>query len=97
VMAMFPGACSHTHGGVRFKKGAYQMAFDQHLQIVPITLNGPYKVLPIGSLNVKRHRMEMVIHPPISTAGISPSGKELQKLADYTQEVIASGLWEEFK
>jgi 1-acyl-sn-glycerol-3-phosphate acyltransferase len=34
----------------RFKKGAYQIAADQHLSIIPITLNGPFDVLPIGSL-----------------------------------------------
>ncbi|MCD7938545.1 MAG: 1-acyl-sn-glycerol-3-phosphate acyltransferase [Tannerellaceae bacterium] len=97
-VVVFPEG-SRTYDGkmIRFKKGAYQMAFDQHLQIVPITLNGPYKILPIGSLNIKRYRMEMIIHPPIPTDSISPSGKELQKLADYTQEIIGTALWEEFK
>lgn len=97
-VVVFPEG-SRTYDGkmIRFKKGAYQMAFDQHLSIVPITLNGPYNVLPIGSLNIKRHRMEMIIHPPILTQGIIPNNKELQKLADHTQEVIASALWDEFK
>lgn len=90
---------SRTYDGkmIRFKKGAYQMAVDQHLPIVPITLNGPYDVLPIGSLNVRRHRMEMVIHPPISTEGIDASYKELQLMANRTQEIIASALWDTYK
>ena len=69
-VVVFPEG-SRTYNGkmIRFKKGAYQMAADQHLQIVPITLNGPFDVLPIGSLNVHRHKMEMVIHPPIPTEG----------------------------
>ena len=67
-VVVFPEG-SRTYNGkmIRFKKGAYQMAADQHLQIVPITLNGPFDVLPIGSLNIHRHKMEMVIHPPIPT------------------------------
>lgn len=41
-VVVFPEG-SRTYNGkmIRFKKGAYQMAADQHLQIVLITLNGP--------------------------------------------------------
>ena len=74
-----------------------QMALDQHLPIIPITLNGPFDVLPIGSLNVHRHRMEMVIHPAVSTENIDTSHKGMQAFADQTQEIIASALWEEYK
>ena len=79
------------------RNGAYQMALDQHLPIIPITLNGPFDVLPIGSLNVHRHRMEMVIHPAVSTENIDTSHKGMQAFADQTQEIIASALWEEYK
>lgn len=97
-IAVFPEG-SRTYDGkmIRFKKGAYQMAADQHLSIVPITLNGPYHVLPIGSLNIRRHRMEMVIHPPVSIEGMDVSNKGLQKIADITQETIRTALWEEFQ
>lgn len=90
---------SRTYDGkmIRFKKGAYQMAVDQHLPIVPITLNGPYDVLPIGSLNLRRHRMEMVIHPPVSTEDMDASHKGLQEMADRTQSIIASALWDKYQ
>lgn len=97
-VVVFPEG-SRTYDGkmIRFKKGAYQMAIDQHLSIIPITLNGPFDVLPIGSINVRRHKMEMIIHPPVSTNDIDTSHKGLQQLADKTQEIIASALWEEYK
>lgn len=97
-VAVFPEG-SRTYDGkmIRFKKGAFQMALDQHLPVVPITLNGPFKVLPIGSLNVRRSRMEMVIHPPLSTDGIDTSHKGMQAFADQTQQIIGSALWKEFK
>lgn len=97
-VVVFPEG-SRTYDGkmIRFKKGAYQMAFDQHLPIVPITLNGPFDVLPIGLLNVHRHKMEMVIHPAIPTEGMNPSHKEMQQFADHTQEIIASALWNKYK
>jgi 1-acyl-sn-glycerol-3-phosphate acyltransferase len=98
-VAIFPeGSRSHTGRMGRFKKGAFQIAADLHLPIIPITLNGPYKVLPIGSLGVKRHRMEMIIHPPVPTDGIAGSDhKGLQQLAVQTHRIISSALWEEFR
>lgn len=90
---------SRTYDGkmIRFKKGAFQIAVDLKLPIVPITLNGPYDVLRIGSLNVRPHRMEMVIHPPVSTDGIDHSHKSLQVLADRTQEVVSTALWDKYR
>ena len=97
-VVVFPeGSRTYTGKMIRFKKGAYQMALGQHLPIIPITLNGPFDVLPIGSLNVHRHRMEMVIHPAVSTENIDTSHKGMQAFADQTQEIIASALWEEYK
>jgi 1-acyl-sn-glycerol-3-phosphate acyltransferase len=99
-VALFPeGSRTRTGRMSRFKKGAFQMAADLRLPIVPITLNGPYKVLPIGSSSPSRHRMEMIIHPPVSTEEIGEGyeHKELQRLADRTHRIIASALWEEFR
>ncbi|MDR2680091.1 MAG: 1-acyl-sn-glycerol-3-phosphate acyltransferase [Tannerella sp.] len=85
----------HMH---RFKRGAYQIAVDQQLPIIPITLNGPYKVLPIGSWDAHPRRMEMIIHPPVMPHKKENDDKEqLQKLVDSTQKTISSTLWEEFK
>jgi len=98
-VAVFPEG-SRTYDGkmIRFKKGACQMAVDQHLSIIPITLNGPFDVLPIGSLDLKRHRMEMIIHSPVSTDGMDGADKKmLQQIADNTQETIAASLWEKYK
>jgi len=97
-IAIFPeGSRTYTGKMIKFKRGAFQMAFDQHLPIIPVTLNGPYDVLPIGSLNLKRHKMEMVVHPSVSTDDIDPSHKGLQHLAEKTHEIISSALWEEYK
>lgn len=97
-VVVFPEG-SRTYNGkmIRFRKGAYQMAVDQQLPVVPISLNGPYFVLPIGSLNLRCHPMEMVIHPPIPIEGVENSHKGLQDLADRTKEIITSGLWPRFQ
>ena len=92
-VVVFPEGSRTYDGNDPFQERAYQMALDQHLPIIPITLNGPFDVLPIGSLNVHRHRMEMVIHPAVSTENIDTSHKGMQAFADQTQEIIASALW----
>ncbi|MDR1356940.1 MAG: 1-acyl-sn-glycerol-3-phosphate acyltransferase [Tannerellaceae bacterium] len=92
-VVVFPeGSRTRTGKMSRFKKGAFRMAADFGLPVVPITLNGPYKVMPIGSLGVRPHRMEMVIHPPVSTESVG--AKDLQELAGHTHRIIASSLWE---
>ena len=97
-IVVFPeGSRTSTGKMIHFKKGAYQMAVDQHLPIIPITLNGPFDVLPIGSLNVHPHRMEMVIHPEVPTADMDTSHKGMQQFADKTREIIASALWEKYR
>lgn len=98
-LVVFPEG-SRTYDGkmARFRKGAFQIANDLELPIVPITLNGPYKVLPIGSAFVRPHCMEMIIHPPLKVkkANDSESGN-LQDLADQTRSILSSALWSEFQ
>jgi 1-acyl-sn-glycerol-3-phosphate acyltransferase len=97
-LVVFPEGSRTNDGQMRrFHKGAFQVSLSRHFPVVPITLNGPYKVLPVGSCLVRPHRMEMIIHPPIPTDGVDPAEKgSLQQLADQTREIIASALWEEF-
>lgn len=97
-LIIFPeGSRSYDGKMIRFKKGAFQIACDVHLPIVPITLNGPFDVLPIGSVNIRPHRMEMIIHPPVSVEQGDDSHKSLQQLADKIQDTIAADLWDKYK
>lgn len=97
-IAIFPeGSRTKTGRLGRFKKGAYQMAADQHLPIIPITLNGPFDVLPIGSLNLHRRPMEMVIHEAIPAESMDPSHEGLQQMANRTREIIEFSLWDKYK
>lgn len=95
---VFPeGSRTHTGRMAHFKRGAYQIATEHELPTVPITLNGTFHVLPVGSLNLRRHRMEMIIHPAVSAGDYEKSHKGLQQMADDTKQIITSALWEEFK
>jgi 1-acyl-sn-glycerol-3-phosphate acyltransferase len=96
-IAIFPEGSRTCDGKTaKFKKGAFQMAFDQRLPIIPVTLNGPFHILPIHSLNLKCHKMEMIIHPPVLTDGIE-SSNGLKELAGQVHEIVSSALWKEYK
>lgn len=70
-----------------FKKGAFRLACDQGLPILPVTLVGTRDILPSRSLNPFPGSVRMVIHP-----AISPEGKEVDELLDATRDAIASAM-----
>ncbi|HML59097.1 MAG TPA: lysophospholipid acyltransferase family protein [Ferruginibacter sp.] len=93
---LFPeGARSHTGKLGRFKRGAYQVAYDLRLPIVPLTINGPFDVMKRGSLCLKPNKLELVIHKPICTENLNEC--DIPTLIDESREIIHSALWEKFK
>lgn len=67
-VVLFPeGSRTKTGKLGPFKKGAYQLALDLKLPIVPITINGSFKVMPIHTYLLNPHKMELIIHDPIET------------------------------
>jgi 1-acyl-sn-glycerol-3-phosphate acyltransferase len=98
-MIVFPEGSRTRNGKMnRFHKGAFLVALSQHLPVVPITVNGPYKILPKGKTSARPHRMEMVIHPPIRVdESVLDVKNGLQAFADSVHGIIANDLWDEFK
>lgn len=93
---LFPeGARSRTGKMGRFKRGAYQIAYDLKLPVVPLTLNGPFDVMKRGSLCLRPNKLELVIHKPIFTENLNES--DIPVLIDESREIIHSALWEKFK
>lgn len=95
-MVIFPeGARTHNGKMGAFKKGAFYIAHEQKLPIVPLTINGPYNVLKRNTLKLKPGKLELIIHKPIPTDNITV--EELPELINQTREIIHSGLWEKYK
>lgn len=95
-MVIFPeGARTLTGKMGRFKRGAYHIAYDLKLPIVPVTINGPYDVLKRNTHHLKPGRLELVIHDPIPTEGLTEA--DLPGLIDRSKEIIYSALWEKYK
>jgi 1-acyl-sn-glycerol-3-phosphate acyltransferase len=102
-VAIFPeGSRTRTGKMGKFKKGAYQMALDLKLPIVPITINGSYEVMPISTFFINSHKMELLIHDPIPADYIKPenlreAALKIRELIDESKKEIESDLWEHYK
>lgn len=95
-MVIFPeGARTHTGKMKHFKRGAYHIAFDLKLPIVPLTINGSYDVLKRNTLRQNPSKMELIIHKPISTEGMKES--DIPRLIDQSRQIIQDALWEKYK
>ena len=68
-LVVFPeGTRTYTGKVGRFKKGAFLIADQLQLPVVPLTISGSFQVLPRqkGMFNfVKRHTLKLTIHKPI--------------------------------
>lgn len=71
-----------------FKKGAFKIAFELELPILPVTLVDTYKIYNKG-LNLLPGSVEMHIHKPIDTSQYMDAHDKLREL---TRETIASVL-----
>lgn len=56
---------------VPFKKGAFRLAIDLSLPVLPLTIEGTERLLPTGTLNWQPGAVTLRIHPEIGTVGLS--------------------------
>ncbi len=56
---------------VPFKKGAFRLAIDLSLPVLPMTIEGTERLLPTETLNWRPGAVSLRIHPEISTLGLS--------------------------
>lgn len=77
-----------------FKRGAFKLAIEENLPIVPISINGCYETLPKGRYIVKRHPLKLIVHKPIAPEPNNPNAIEI--LRNATRQTILSGLEEQY-
>ncbi|NLZ72609.1 MAG: 1-acyl-sn-glycerol-3-phosphate acyltransferase [Bacteroidales bacterium] len=95
-LVVFPeGARTFTGHMGYFKKGAFQLASDLHLPVVPVTITGSFEVKPRTSKWVYQHPLTMTIHPPIPAKEHSP--KMIRETMNEAYATIESALPEKQK
>jgi len=89
----FPEGTRSKDGSLgAFKKGAFKMAIDLSLPILPITIKGTKEILPTDTADLFPGKVLMTVHKPIDTTGYTDA--TLDELANRTRRVIESGLEE---
>lgn len=94
---IFPeGARTFTGKMGKFKRGAFVIAKDMGLPVVPVTLNGPYDVMRRGSLILHLgKKLEMIVHEPIPTTNLTD--EEIPELMNRCREIVHDSLWDKYK
>jgi 1-acyl-sn-glycerol-3-phosphate acyltransferase len=95
-LVVFPeGARSFTGHMGRFKKGAFQLADDLQLTVVPVTIDGSFQILPRTGKWIHRHGMTMTIHDPIPPKCKGP--ENIQQTMQEAYKAVESALPKEFQ
>ncbi len=95
---VFPeGARSFTGHMGAFRKGAFQLADELQLPIVPITIDGSFDVLPRqrGFNFLTWHPLRLVIHKPIFPSG--KGAENVQRTCQKSYDIIMQDLPTEYR
>jgi 1-acyl-sn-glycerol-3-phosphate acyltransferase len=90
-VVFFPEGTRSRSGELgRFKKGAFRMAIDLGLPILPVSILGTREILPTRTIDIFPGKACLSIHPPIPTDGCDEAS--LPRLMERTAAVIRDGL-----
>ncbi len=71
-VVLFPEGTRPREAGVgQFKKGSFYLAVKSGAPLVPVTISGSRTILKPDSLHVRPGSVEVTIHPPIPTSGLT--------------------------
>ena len=88
-LVIFPEGTRNTTMD-KFKAGSFKLATKAKVPIVPVTIDGAYKILEKNKKLIRPATVNMVIHPPIDTATLTK--EEEQNLHITVREIIANGM-----
>jgi 1-acyl-sn-glycerol-3-phosphate acyltransferase len=91
-MAIYPeGTRSQSKEMLEFKKGAMKLALKAGVPIIPVTINGSYKIFEAQKgRKTKPARVDLVFSEPIDTKNLSK--EEINNLSEHVKGIIESTL-----
>lgn len=90
-LIVFPEGTRSDDGTLgRFKAGAFIIAIDHHLPVVPVTITGTSEVMRKGHVTTRPGVVDVTVHPPMSTDGLGRD--DVRALIDRVREVIADSM-----
>ncbi len=89
-LVVFPEGRRTADGHMgQFKNGAFRLAVEFNLPVVPITINGSYERMPRSTFNVTPGTIFITIHEPINPPA---QGHDIHNLMINSQQAIESAL-----
>lgn len=89
-LVIFPeGSRSWDGKMIPFKRGAFMLAGEFRLPVVPVTIDGSFKAMPRFTYNITPCKITLTIHKPIYPG---ERGFNTKILMEQCREAIASGL-----
>lgn len=85
----FPEGTRSEGALLPFKKGAFRVALDLGLPVLPITIVGSDLILPTNRLTINHGSIQVVVHPPIA---VDTENDSEALLAEKSRAAIASAL-----
>jgi 1-acyl-sn-glycerol-3-phosphate acyltransferase len=90
----FPeGTRSRNSSMLPFKKGAFRMALNLNVPIMPVSIHGTDKILPSDTTQLKPGRAILRFHDPIPTEGLDENATDI--LIEKTRAVLVDALSQE--
>jgi 1-acyl-sn-glycerol-3-phosphate acyltransferase len=87
----FPEGTRSRDGNLQpFKKGAFRMAAELQMPILPVSIVGTYSISPPGTLRHRPGHARLVIHKPVETVGCGL--EQVPELMRQVRETIESEL-----
>ena len=97
-LVVFPEGSRSRDGrlGV-FKRGAFMLASELSLPVVPITISGAYEIMPRSARLPRPGRIRLTIHRPIEPQAADPAdtgshNRAIQAVSEQARRAIASSL-----
>jgi 1-acyl-sn-glycerol-3-phosphate acyltransferase len=87
-LVIFPeGTRSKGDEMAEFKAGSFKLATKSGVPIIPVTINGSYKIMEQQGFWIKPANVHIEVHPPIY-----PQKQEAKDLAKLSQHIIKEGV-----
>jgi 1-acyl-sn-glycerol-3-phosphate acyltransferase len=88
---VFPQGTRSPDGTVgAFREGAFRLAIEENVDVVPLAVAGTSNSLPKGSLTFKKTSATVTVLPPVSTKGLTPD--DAPALAERVRAQIARAI-----
>jgi 1-acyl-sn-glycerol-3-phosphate acyltransferase len=95
-LIVFPEGTRSVDGTIGpFKKGTFLVAVDAQLPVVPVSVCGSRHVMKKGRLMVCPGDVELTIHPPIPTTGVTRA--QVTEFAGRVESVVRAGVHDDVR